>query len=125
MGVGERVTFDAPRLLASEQLRRQLVEHVGGERAGDLRLELALGAVVEQRTSGRHTGSCVREVVGEYLMNIGSTGGSEVPDGLADHAIGEIDGVGGSRKIGSGDRSHAMNLPVGTGRGHLSRDRHV
>jgi hypothetical protein len=48
-----------------------------------------------------------------------------LPHGLADHAVGEIDGVGGTGKIGRGDRSHAQNLLVGTGRGHLNRNRHV
>ena len=65
------------------------------------------------------------EVVGEHLVDVGSPGCREVAHGLADHAVGEIDGVGGSGKIGSGDRSHAQNLPAGSGRGHLSRNRHV
>ena len=48
MCVRERIAFDAPCVLPPEQLRGEFVEHVGGECAGDLRLDVALGPVVEQ-----------------------------------------------------------------------------
>ena len=59
-------------VLAAEDLRRQVVQHVGGEGAGDPRLEVALGAVVEQRPRGRDAGRGVGDVVGEHLGGVGS-----------------------------------------------------
>ena len=50
------------------------------------------------------------DVVGEHLVLVGSARGGELADGLADHTIGEVDGVGGSRQVGSGDRSHVADV---------------
>ena len=65
--LAERVALDAPHGLASDHLRRQVVEHVGGEGAGDASLEVTLGAVVEQRLRCRHPGGGVGDVVREHL----------------------------------------------------------
>ena len=48
-GAVEGAGLDAPRGLAAEELAGQLADGVGDEGAGDLRLELAVGAVVEHR----------------------------------------------------------------------------
>ena len=110
VGVGECVALDAPLFLAAEQLAGEVVEHVGGERTGDLRLDLALRAVVEQRPRRGDAGRGVGDVVGQHLVHVGSAGRGELADGLADDAVGEVDGVGGSRQVGSGDRSHAPDV---------------
>ncbi len=122
VGVGERVAFDAPGVLPAEDLGGQVVEHVGGEGAGDPRLDVALRAVVEQRPGGGDAGCGVGDVVREHLVDVGPAARGQLPHGLADHAVGEIDGVGGSGQVGSGDRLAVMpqNLPAGTRRGHLS-----
>ena len=44
------------------------------------------------------------DVVREHLMGVGSAGRGELADCLADHPVGQIDGVGGSGPVGSGDR---------------------
>jgi alkaline phosphatase D len=41
---------------------------------------------------------------------LGAVQDSWLADGLADHTIGEVDGVGGSRQVGSGDRSHVADV---------------
>ncbi len=110
VGVRERIAFDTPGVLAAEDLAGQVVEHVGSERARDLRFDLALRAVVEQRPGGGDAGCGVGDVVGQHLVLVGSARGGELTDGLADHTIGKVDGVGGSRQVGSGDRSHAANV---------------
>ena len=110
VGVGERIALDAPGVLAAEDLAGQVVEHVGSERARDLRFDLALRAVVEQRSGGGDAGCGVGDVVGEHLVLVGSARGGELADGLADHTVGEVDGVGGSRQVGSGDRSHVADV---------------
>ncbi len=110
MCVRQCLAIDAPRVFATEDLAGEVVEHVGGECTGDLCLDLALRAVVEQRPGGRHAGGCVGDVVGEYLLDIGSTRRSELAHGLADNPVGEIDGIGGSGKVGSGDRSHDADV---------------
>ena len=47
--------LDAPHRLPTGQPGDQVVNHVGGERAGDACLELALGAVVEHRLAAVST----------------------------------------------------------------------
>ncbi len=110
MRVGECIALDAPVVFAPEDLRRELVDHVGGERARDLAFDLALVAVVDERLGRGDAGSGVRDLVGQHLMLVGpAVERSETANGLADDPVGEIDGVGCSGKIGHrghGDRDY-------------------
>ena len=63
--------------LAAEQLAGQLADGVGHEGAGDLRLELAVGAVVEHRAGRLDGGGGVGEVVAEHLVLVGPAAGLE------------------------------------------------
>ena len=63
-------------------------------------LDVALAAVVEQRSSRLDLGRCVGEVVGQHLVHVGPAVGGEVADALADDAAGELDDIGGGGQIG-------------------------
>ena len=70
MGGPQGVGAEAPQLLPAGQPADQIVDHVGGERAGDAPLGVALAAVVEQR-AGSGRGRCrMREVVGQDLVGV-------------------------------------------------------
>ena len=64
------------------------------------RLEVALGAVVEQRLRRGDAGGGVGDVVGEDLVRVGPTAGRERADGGADDLVGEVDGVGRGGQVG-------------------------
>ena len=66
------------------------------------RLDVALGAVVEQRTGRLDLGRGVGEVVGEHLVPSGPPLAARWRTARADHACGEFDDVGGSGEIGCG-----------------------
>jgi hypothetical protein len=100
MGVTQGCHVDAPQMLPSGHLGDEVVHHVGGERTGDAGLHIAPGAVVQQRASGLHCGGGVGEVVGQYLVGVGSTGFGEVPHPLVHHGLGQFDDVGSSGQIG-------------------------
>ena len=87
VGVAQRRGRQTPQLFATAQTGDQVVDHVGRERAGDPCFEVALGAVVEQRSSRLDLRRRVGEVVGERLVAVGATVGGQVADGLADHAL--------------------------------------
>ena len=53
-GGGQGVGLQSPQRFATDQLRHQVVGHVGGVSAGDETLMIALGAVVEQGAGGLH-----------------------------------------------------------------------
>ena len=86
----------------------QVVDHVGGEGAGDAGLGVALGAVVEQRPRRGRGGRGVGEVVGEDLLGVGAAGVVEVAHGGGDHVVGEVDDLGGGRQVGGGGERYAM-----------------
>ena len=116
MGVAQRRRLDAPDLLAPGEARDEVVDHVGGEGAGDARLGVALGAVVEQRPGRRRARRGVGEVVRQHLVGVGTAGLVEVADRRADHAVGEGDGLGRGRQVrgGGGGPGHGPRLPTGT-----------
>ena len=64
------------------------------------RLDVALGAVVEQRPRRRRSRCGVGEVVGEDLVGIGPAALVEAAHGGADDAVGERDDVGRGRQVG-------------------------
>ena len=74
-GAVEGADLDAPRGLAPEEPAGQLADGVGHEGAGDLRLELAVGAVVEHRVRRLDGGGGVGEVVAEHLVDVGPAAG--------------------------------------------------
>ena len=119
VSITQRCHVDAPERLTPGEAGDQVVGHVGGERAGDLRLGVALRAVVEQGLGRGHLRRGVSEVVGEGLLPVGATVGSQVADGSADHALGEFDDVGGCVEIGCGhepqrsEGAHAAPQPSG------------
>ncbi len=89
------------RDFASEDFRREVVDHVRGERARDLAFDLALGAVVEERLGGGNSGGCMCDLVREHLVLVGAAIERREPtDRFGDHPVGEIDGIGGSGQIG-------------------------
>ena len=75
-------------------LRRQVVQHVGGEGTGDPGLEVTLGPVVEQRFRRGHAGGGVGDVVREHLVHVGPAAGGQRADRGAHDLVGEVDGVG-------------------------------
>ena len=77
-GSVEGADLDAPGGLATEEPARQLADHVGHEGTGDLRLELAVGAVVEHPVRRLDGGGGVRQVVAEHLVDVGTASGSQV-----------------------------------------------
>jgi hypothetical protein len=98
----ERVRRDAPVGLAPVELGRHVGHGVGGEGAGDRRLLVALGAVVEQRTGGLDRGGRVGEVVGHDLVVVDRSCGGEVCQALMDDLAGELDGGRSGVQIGRG-----------------------
>ena len=109
MGVRERIALDAPVVLTAEHLGRQFVDHVGGVGAGDLPFDLTLVAVVDQRLRGRDAGRRMGDLVGQHLVFVGAAlERGEPADRLADHPIGEIDGVGGGGEVG-GHEDHDVS----------------
>ncbi len=106
MSVAQRRRVHAPHLLAAGQPGDQVVDHVGREGAGDRRLGVALGAVVEQGAGGGGRRSSVGEVVGEHLAGVGTAGVVEVADGGGDDLVSQTHGVGGSGQIRG--RGHAL-----------------
>ena len=105
MGVTQRRDVESPQGLAAGDPGDEVVHHVGRERAGDLRFDLALRAVVEQRACGVHLRRRMGEVVGQGLVAVGATVRGQVADRLADHALGEVDHVGCCVEVGSAHRS--------------------
>ena len=102
MRVAKRVPFDAPVVFAAQDFVGHVVQHVGGVGAADLCFDLAFVAVVDERFRGRNGGCCVGDLVGEHLMNVGAAlECSESSDRLADHAIGEVDGISARRQVRS------------------------
>ena len=84
------------------------MDRIGHERAGDAALDVALGAVVEQRPGDLDAGGGVRDVVGSTcLLVVGLRRGREATSGLLDHAVGEVDDGRGSREVGSGHATEA------------------
>ena len=87
---------DTPPVFAAEDLGGELVQHVGRECAGDPRLDVALRAVVEQRSGRLDPRRGVRDVVGEHLVFVGATlERGQSTDPFPDDPVCEIDGVGG------------------------------
>ena len=102
MRVGKGVSFDAPVVFAAQHFAGHVVQHVGGVGAADLRFDLALVAVVDQRLRRGHGGCSVGDLVGEHLMNVWTTfKRCKSSDGLADHAISEINGISARGQVRS------------------------
>ncbi len=108
----QRIALDPPVVLAPEDLRRQVVQHVGGEGARDPGLEVALGAVVEQRPRGRDAGRGVGHVVGEHLGGVGSTELGQAAECLGHDPVGEVDRIGGGGYVGSGEHRLVLRYVV-------------
>ncbi|MFM8483093.1 MAG: acyl-CoA dehydrogenase family protein [Actinomycetota bacterium] len=106
---------ETPLGLAAQQLRGQFVSHVGGVSAGDQTLDVALGAVVQQRPSRFHRRSGVGQVVGHDLMTVGTAVGRQMPKSLADGSGCEVDDLGGGLEIGGdgGSGRHGPNATEG------------
>ena len=109
---------DAPLGLAPEQLRRELGDGVGDERAGERGLDVALGAVVEHRAAGLDRRRGVGQVVGQHLLGVDRRS-AEAADGTGDDLAGHIDdGLGGGQVGGRHVRrlfgGHARRLPTGS-----------
>jgi hypothetical protein len=102
----EGAGLDPPHGLPAEQPAGQLPDGVGDERAGDLGLELAVGAVVEHRASGLHRRRGVGEVVAEHLVLVGAATRLERAGAGIDDPTGEIHGLrrGGEVRGGHGGR---------------------
>ena len=100
VGVAQGSLLEAPHRLAPAQSGDQVVDHVGRERTRQSRLDIALRAVVEHRPRRGDLRRGVGEVVRQHLVHVGAATGGEMADGLADHAVGEVDGVGGGDEVG-------------------------
>ena len=96
-GRAQRAALEAPQRPRGRQtVGDQVVHHVGGEGAGEPRLDVALGAVVEQRPGGGDAGCGVGEVVGEHLVRRRVRRlAARWRIALADDPVGELDRVGG------------------------------
>ena len=90
---------DAPGGLSAEQPAGQLADGVGHEGAGDGRLDVAEGAVVEHgscRLDGRPR---MGQVVGEHLVGVGPTPGLQGARAGVDHAARQLHGGGRGGEI--------------------------
>ena len=108
----QRRRIDAPQLLATDQLADEVVHDVGDEGARDPGLDVALGAVVEQRLGGGDGRRRVGQVVGEHLVHVGTAGGRQLADRGADRLVGELDDVRGGGEVGRGDGDGVMPANV-------------
>ena len=108
----QRIPLGPPVVLAAEDLRRQVVQHVGGVGAGDPRLEVALGAVVEQRACGRHAGRRVGHVVGQHLGGVRPAEFAQPAERLGHDPVGEVDRIGGGGYVGSGEHRLVLRRVV-------------
>jgi hypothetical protein len=103
----------APRVLAPEHPRREVVHRIGHERARDARLDLALGAIVEQRACDLDRGGRVCEVVGQDLVVVDRARRGECTGAGGDGAVGDVDRRGGAGEIG---RAHPRETTCGSPR---------
>ena len=99
----QRIALGTPIVFAAEDLRRQVVQHVRRVGARDPSLEVALGAVVEQRPRRRDAGRRVGHVVGEHLGGVGPAELGQVAERLGHDPVGEVDRIGGGGYVGSGE----------------------
>ena len=113
----QRRRIDAPQLLATDQLAGKVVHDVGDECARDPGLDVALGAVVEERLGGGDRRRRVGQVVGEHLVNVGPAGGRQLANRGADRLVGEIDDIRGGGEIGRGGRWRHAAEDTGRWRG--------
>ena len=80
----------------------QIVDDVGGERAGDGGLLVTLGAVVEQHPGGRRRSCGMGDVVGEHLVDVRTAGVAQRVDASGDHLVGGGDQLGRGSEVGTG-----------------------
>ena len=109
--------LDAPMGLATRDPAGQVDEHLRDERAGQVSLGVATGAVVEHRPGddGRRGG--VGQVVGDRLVDIDAAGRGQRRDAVGYHRLGQVDRLGGRAEgIGNGAGCHwrdATRVPCG------------
>ncbi len=84
------------------------MDDVGGKGARDRRLDVTLGAVVEQHPRRRRAGRGVGEVVGEHLVDVRSAGVAQGGDAAGDHTVGGGDELRRGSKIGA--RGHGRRI---------------
>ena len=94
MRLAQRCRLDAPQPLPAGETGDQVVHDVGREGAGDARLDVTLGAIVEQRPRRRRCRRGVGEVVGDDLLGVGTTRLRNVAGSGGDHAVDEGEGFG-------------------------------
>ena len=97
---------------------------VGHERAGERRLELALGAVVEHRPCRLDRRRGVGEVVGQHLLGVGTAVGRQGADPIGHHGSGQVEGSGGGGEVGRGAHRRGR-LPTGHQATHIGVERGV
>ena len=98
----EDLPVGVPQLFPTDDPADEVVDDVSGEGARDRRLEVALGAIVEQDPSRRHGGGGVGDVVGEHLVDIGAASVTQGGDPAGDHSVGGGDQLRRGSKVRAG-----------------------